>query len=87
MENTQIDHNQIENILKDIENQKNQLTIELQDLQVKSGILDQNIQEMDQVILSQFGTNDLNELQNILDQKSKELQELINQVNQNRIET
>jgi peptidyl-tRNA hydrolase len=82
MENTQIDHNQIENILKDIENQKNQLTIELQDLQVKSGILDQNIQEMDQVILSQFGTNDLNELQNILDQKSKELQELINQVNQ-----
>jgi hypothetical protein len=76
------DINQIEMILQNIENKKNQLSQELQDLQVKAGVLSQNIEEMDQVLLQQFGTNDPDELQRILKEKEIELQNLIKQFNQ-----
>ena len=76
------DINQIEMILQNIENKKNQLSQELQDLQVKAGVLSQNIEEMDQVLLQQFSTNDPDELQRILKEKEIELQNLIKQFNQ-----
>jgi len=72
--------NKLQEILSKYEEKKERYNQDIQELQVRKGILEQNISQMKENIINQFGTDDPNQLQQILSEKENELNQLIQEM-------
>ena len=72
--------NKLQEILLKFEEKKETYNQEIQELQVRKGILEQNISQMKENIINQFGTDEPTQLQQILIEKENELNSLIQEM-------
>jgi len=72
--------NKLQQILSKFEEKKETYNQELQELQVRKGVLVQNLEQMKENIIAQFGTDDPVQLQEILMEKENELNSLIQEM-------
>jgi len=73
---------EVQKLINELNEKKEQLENEERNAEVQIQMLTQNLQKYEEYLQQNFGTTDLESLQNILDEKKKELQEWVNQVNQ-----
>ena len=72
----------IEETLNKILQKKEALEKELHNIEVQLAMDTQNLEKYEEYLLSNFGTTDIEELSNILEQKKQELYKKLEEVNQ-----